>query len=128
MIHLIYIYIIINVFIIGFLAGEGSIDDLSLFGKILVIISGSFICVPTVIFALIYNYLKLCVDNSWIGNIRYVYRYRNGKEEVTPEAIEILNKSMDKKLAKPKKTFSDKIYIWGAKEINKTYLINQKSK
>lgn len=124
MIHLIYIYIIINAFVIGFLGGDGSLDDIPLLRRILAIFLGMFLVVPVVVSGFIFEYSKLWFNESWIGNIRYVYRYRRGKETVTAEAINIINQSMDKKLAKPRRSFSDKVYIWGVREINKTYLKN----
>lgn len=123
MIHVIYIYLIINAFLIGYVF-EDNIKEYVIWKMIFVIIGVIFLLLPLFIVAASYEYLKLCIDHSSLGNFIYVMKVKYGKEVVTEEILEIINKSVDKKKLKAKKTFSDKVYIWGAKHINETYLKN----
>lgn len=123
MIHIIYIYIIINAFFTGVLL-EDNFKSYEPWKTIVVVIGGLAVMTPFLIVAFAYEYLKLCFDYSWFGNIYYVWRVKKGKIEVTAEMIELINKGVDKKKLKKRKSLSDRTYIWGAKHINAAYLKN----
>jgi hypothetical protein len=60
------------------------------------------------------------INHSWLGNILFVAKVKLGKTKLTQETLEKINKTNGYKLTKRKQTFSDKIFIWGTKIINKS--------
>lgn len=124
MIHIIYITLILNALITG-----NSIDsfksDFDGYKYILAIVAGLLFGAPYAILFLLYEFLKLCWQGSWLGSIVYVAKVNLGFVQLTQDGIEFMLQQSSKKQKQLRLSVKDKIYIWGAKSISNYYYKHQ---
>jgi hypothetical protein len=125
MIHIIYIYFILNALITGF-STENFKTNYNLFVFIFLFLLSLLIGAPVAIISIIYEFSKVFICDSWVANIYYVAKVNLGLVQLSSEAIDMITNISNKKKASTRKTFKDKIYIWGAKSIINYYNKNQK--